>query len=71
MTFVKVIRNSRAEHYVIRVPAHGTEKLWTVEDKYMMERQVDMMRYIRSHTKVPVAEIFHYDTDRDNTMGMP
>jgi hypothetical protein len=71
VTFVKVVRNSKAEHYVVRVPAHGTWKLWTVQDKWMMERQINMMRYIQSHTKLPVAEIFDYDTDRDNTLGMP
>jgi hypothetical protein len=71
VTFVKVVRNSKAEHYVVRIPAHGTSKLWTVEDDYVMERQVDMMRYIRSHTKVPVAEIFDYDTTRDTSLGMP
>jgi hypothetical protein len=71
VTFVRLYRDSKFEDYVVRVPAHGASELWTEEDVYMMEREVDLMRYVRLHTKTPIAQLFDHDTDLNNSLGMP
>lgn len=71
VTFVRLIRGSKVEDYVVRVPAHGISKLWSKEDEYMLERETDMVRYIRRHTKTPIAELFDHDATLDNLLGMP
>jgi aminoglycoside phosphotransferase (APT) family kinase protein len=60
-----------AQQYVVRVPGHGTTEHWTPEDVYMMEREVQLMNYIRQKTTVPIPDVLHHSTDHKNTLGLP
>ncbi|RAR02800.1 serine threonine protein kinase protein [Stemphylium lycopersici] len=71
VTFVRLYRNRKFEEFVVRIPAHGTSALWSEEDRFMMEREVDLMRHVRRNTNAPVAEIFDHDTGCDNSLGRP
>jgi hypothetical protein len=59
------------QEYVVRVPGHGTLEHWTSEDAYMLEREVQLINYIRTNTTVPVSEIIDFDTSHDNVLGYP
>jgi aminoglycoside phosphotransferase (APT) family kinase protein len=59
------------QEYVVRVPGHGTPEHWTSQDGYMLEREVQLINYIRMNTTVPVSEILDFDTSHDNILGYP
>ncbi|KAF2128151.1 hypothetical protein P153DRAFT_343352 [Dothidotthia symphoricarpi CBS 119687] len=62
---------NKVRTYYVRVPGHGTHEHWTPEDAYMLEREVQIIEYIRTHTKAPVPEIIDYSTSHDNLLGHP
>ncbi|KAF3033108.1 hypothetical protein E8E11_002164 [Didymella keratinophila] len=70
-SFVDVMTNGKIDVYVIRVPGHATKKHWTPHDAYMMEREVQIIEYVRKHACVPVPQICTYSTDFDNILGHP
>jgi aminoglycoside phosphotransferase (APT) family kinase protein len=61
----------KAELYVARIPGHATLAHWTPEDAYMMEREVQLIEYIRKNTSAPDAKIVHYSTGHANMLGFP
>ncbi|KAF1955304.1 hypothetical protein CC80DRAFT_364828, partial [Byssothecium circinans] len=67
-----LFRNKEIEQYVIRIPAHGTEALWTKADKYLLQNQVALMEHIRLNCPtVPVPKVFSYSATLDNPLGVP
>lgn len=42
---------------------------WTEDDAYVLNREVDMIKYIRAHTTAPVLHIVHHSSDHDNELG--
>ncbi|KAF1940337.1 hypothetical protein EJ02DRAFT_350144, partial [Clathrospora elynae] len=58
VTFATLYRNFKTENYMVRIPEHGTTKLWTEQDKYMLERDVGILRYFHLYIKTPITEIF-------------
>jgi aminoglycoside phosphotransferase (APT) family kinase protein len=72
--FAAIITVSRAveiERYVVRIPGHATLSHWTPEDAYMMEREVQLIEYIRNKTSAPVAKIVQHSTKHTNMLGFP
>ncbi|KAF1966339.1 hypothetical protein BU23DRAFT_603640 [Bimuria novae-zelandiae CBS 107.79] len=63
-------RMNKSERYVVRVPAHGVASLWRDEDKYMMRREVELLRLIHHHTKVPVPRVVDFCDDLDSLHGL-
>ncbi|KAF2450817.1 hypothetical protein P171DRAFT_503564 [Karstenula rhodostoma CBS 690.94] len=68
---IGVTRKGNLERYIFRVPANGTAALWRQEDRYMMEREVELLRQIRRNTDIPVPNVIAYNTELLNTLGAP
>ncbi|CAI6339671.1 unnamed protein product [Periconia digitata] len=67
-----LFRNGKVEEYVIRIPAHGTEALWTGIDSHLLEAQVGLMKQIELNCwSVPVPKIFGHSSSLDNCLGAP
>ncbi|KAH6886251.1 kinase-like domain-containing protein [Thelonectria olida] len=56
---------------VIRVPVTGWGGEMTPAVKDAMDSQVATMRLVRNKTKIPVPEIYAYDTSAENKIGAP
>lgn len=68
---VGLFRNRQLEQYTIRVPGHANLSSWTEQDAWNLAREVDTMRLVQSHTKVPVPQVFGYSTNHTNPIGFP
>jgi hypothetical protein len=55
----------------IRIPACGWGDKWTETDKVMLERSARTMRYVKSHTAMPIPNIVHYNVELNNTISAP
>lgn len=55
----------------IRVPASGWEGQWSDLDKFQLTGSVHTMMFLKKHTSMPIPEIFHWDTERDNAIRAP
>lgn len=55
--FVKATIEGLAKTFIVRVPAHGSIANWTEDDAYILDREVDLIKYIRAHTTAPVPHI--------------
>jgi hypothetical protein len=71
VVMLRVHRDGRMEDYVLRIPAHGTSQLWTDQDEYMMQREVELMVHLNMNTKVPVPEIIDQATHIQAGVGFP
>lgn len=71
VSFVGVITRDKCDKYVVRVPGHATVAHWTPQDAYMMQREVEIIEYIRKNTSAPVPQICTYSTDFANILGHP
>jgi aminoglycoside phosphotransferase (APT) family kinase protein len=70
-TFIDVRDGVQIRKFVVRVPGHGTLEHWTDEDAYVLEREAQLIEYIRKNTAAPVAQIVEYSTGHDNALGFP
>ncbi|KAG9188402.1 hypothetical protein G6011_02325 [Alternaria panax] len=70
-TFVDVLEGEQLRKFVVRVPGHGTLEHWTDEDAYVLEREAQLIEYIRQNTTAPVAHVIDYSTGHDNPLGFP
>ena len=68
---VKLTTEGLSSTYVVRVPAHGSVANWTEDDAYVLDREVDLIKYIRAHTSAPVPHIVHHSPGHDNELGFP
>jgi hypothetical protein len=59
------------EKRCIRVPASGWEGKWSETDKFQLTRSNNIMKYLKTHTTIPIPEVFHWDTELDNAIGAP
>ncbi|KAH6849021.1 hypothetical protein B0T12DRAFT_417373 [Alternaria alternata] len=53
------------------MPGHGTLEHWTDEDAYVLEREAQLIEYIRKNTAAPVAQVIDYATGHENALGFP
>lgn len=63
--------NGRRNDFIIKVPGHGTQKRWTPEDAYTLEREVETMQLVHSKTQIPIPEIMAWSSKIDNGFGFP
>lgn len=69
---ISFVNKGQLERHAIRVPAHGTAEFWRDEDRYMMRREVELLRHLRRHTNVPVPNVIAFSTELDNdSLGAP
>ena len=71
VSIVGVITRGKCDKYIVRVPGHATVAHWTAQDAYMMQREIDIIEYIRKNTSAPVPQICTYSTDFANVLGHP
>ncbi|KZM28322.1 uncharacterized protein EKO05_0003614 [Ascochyta rabiei] len=71
VAFVGVLNRGKCDNYIVRVPGHATVAHWTAKDAYMMQREFEMIEYVRKNTSAPVAQICSYSTDFTNILGHP
>ena len=57
--------------YVVRIPGHATPAQWTPEDAYMIEREVQLIEYIRNNTTAPVPQVIDFSLSHENVLGYP
>ena len=67
--------------WIIRIPMPNriivdgrpglAEDYWTKERADEMKCMIYTMKYIRSHSHIPVPEIFHFDVESTNPIGAP
>jgi aminoglycoside phosphotransferase (APT) family kinase protein len=70
-TFVDVLDGGKTHKFVVRMPGHGTLEHWTDEDAYVLEREAQLIEYIRKNTAAPVAQVIDYATGHENALGFP
>ncbi|KAJ4356866.1 hypothetical protein N0V95_002957 [Ascochyta clinopodiicola] len=71
VTFVGVLNHGKCDKYIVRVPGHATIAHWTAKDAYMMQREIEVIEYIRRNTSAPLAQVCSYSTDFRNILGHP
>ncbi|CAG5138585.1 uncharacterized protein ALTATR162_LOCUS396 [Alternaria atra] len=70
--FFKIEREDQiAQEYVLKIPAHGTQEKWHINDNMALKSEAQLMQHIFHHTGCPVPEVIAYDGDVKNAEGAP
>lgn len=56
---------------LVRIPCTGWGDAMTETAASMMESQVATLRFLKKETTMPVPEVYHIDTGKDNEIGAP
>ena len=57
--------------WVLKIPAHGHSQCWDAPAAEALTSEAHTMRLIRRETKIPVPEVFAFDTSLENELGCP
>lgn len=65
------VANNKIMGWVVKIPGHGTPDRWTKEDEHMLIQEVETLRLLTDHTKVPSPEVIGHSATLNNEFGFP